>query len=425
MKIESRIWQLVANELRRRGRHGDFPRIVFDVLVKAGIDPLHEPDVEHIKQLLVVACGRAPAKRLPEKWPGDFLVLDHLDRLTDTTGLIQSAVCDIPGLQSGYATETNACALRLCLRLWTENPDPGLLDRSMLYLRFLEHAWDPIHGFRNSLSEQRSWMDGAGTESCQGQAVLALAEVLASRLPEECRHLATARIIDVLPALADLQDLRAQAYLILAWGVLWKLDVPELKGLQGVAQTASRRLVESYLRSRSPAWAWFEPQLRSANAVLPHALFIAARCWPSASLLNAAVSTFAFLDQVTTCQSFFSPIGTRGWYTLDGERAVYDQLPGEAATMGEAALVAFGLLGDEHYLATFHRTHNWFSGQNSLQYALADRRTGGCCDGLQQDAVNRNQGAESTLAWLWSAANHADIAPVAVSTAPMPHHSET
>ena len=31
---------------------------------------------------------------------------------------------------------------------------------------------------------------------------------------------------------------------------------------------------------------------------------------------------------------------------------------------------------------------------------LYDPATGGCCDGLQEDRINRNQGAESTLAFL-------------------------
>jgi hypothetical protein len=34
--------------------------------------------------------------------------------------------------------------------------------------------------------------------------------------------------------------------------------------------------------------------------------------------------------------------------------------------------------------------------------ALYDFETGGCCDGLQPDGVNENQGAESTISWLIS-----------------------
>jgi hypothetical protein len=57
--------------------------------------------------------------------------------------------------------------------------------------------------------------------------------------------------------------------------------------------------------------------------------------------------------------------------------------------------------GEEKYLGAFRRAYGWFLGQNSLGLALADVRSGACCDGLAPRGVNRNQGAESTLAYLW------------------------
>ena len=39
---------------------------------------------------------------------------------------------------------------------------------------------------------------------------------------------------------------------------------------------------------------------------------------------------------------------------------------------------------------------------NDLGQDVYDSATGGCCDGLQEDRINRNQGAESTLAFLLS-----------------------
>jgi hypothetical protein len=44
----------------------------------------------------------------------------------------------------------------------------------------------------------------------------------------------------------------------------------------------------------------------------------------------------------------------------------------------------------------------WFLGENSLRIPLYDSETKGCADGLHPDGVNRNQGAESTLAYLIS-----------------------
>jgi len=40
--------------------------------------------------------------------------------------------------------------------------------------------------------------------------------------------------------------------------------------------------------------------------------------------------------------------------------------------------------------------------RNSLRQPPRDVRSGACCDGLQPSGVNRNQGAESTLAYLWA-----------------------
>ena len=150
----------------------------------------------------------------------------------------------------------------------------------------------------------------------------------------------------------------------------------------GVVATA-RRLAECYHRTKRPAWQWFESRMTYANAVLPHALFVAARCWPEEDFLDAAEASFAFLDSETTVNDIFWPIGNSDWYPHGEEKSRYDQQPVEAGTMAEAALAAFGLLGDEKYLAMFRRARAWFHGQNSLSRSLVDVQSGACCDGLQ------------------------------------------
>jgi hypothetical protein len=332
--------------------------------------------------------------------------LDHLDRLTDSTGLIQHAIYSIPRRESGYTTDDNARALRLCARLWGKQPDDRMLERITCYLSFLEHARCPVRGFHNFLSYQRDWLDAAGTGDCQGQAVLALAEVLASRLPDGHRALARELLDAVLPAIAELRSLRAQAYVIQAAARLWRAGAGELGSLENVARLAADRLVECYHRSQRPDWPWFESRMTYANAVLPHALFDAAERWSDSTYLAVAESSLGFLDLVTTAEGVFWPIGNRDWYSHGEEKSLYDQQPVEAGTMAAAALAALELRGDEKYLAVFRRAHGWFHGQNSLQQPLADTECGACYDGLQPAGVNRNQGAESTLAYLWTALLH-------------------
>jgi hypothetical protein len=57
----------------------------------------------------------------------------------------------------------------------------------------------------------------------------------------------------------------------------------------------------------------------------------------------------------------------------------------------------------EHvYMKKMFSCYLWFLGENSLRIPLYDAETKGCADGLQRGGVNRNQGAESTLAYLIS-----------------------
>ena len=336
------------------------------------------------------------------------IALNHLDRMTDSTGLIQHAIYSIPRRDSGYTTDDNARALRLCVRLWNQDPEERMLKRVTNYLSFLEFARGIGRGFHNFLGYDRNWLDIEGCGDSQGQAVRALAEVLGSNLPDGYRAVARELIDGVITTLADLRSLRAQSYVILAYGHLWQSAVGGIEPLESVAWSAARRLAECYGRVMRPDWRWFESRMTYANAILSHAMFVAAKRWPNEYFLDVAQESFTFLDQQTTTATqstgcpVFWPVGNEGWYPRDEDKALYDQQPVEAVAMAEAAQAAFDLFGGEDHLAAFRRAHAWFHGCNSLAQPLVDIGSGACCDGLQVSGVNANQGAESTLAYLWT-----------------------
>ena len=69
-----------------------------------------------------------------------------------------------------------------------------------------------------------------------------------------------------------------------------------------------------------------------------------------------------------------------------------------------ACVEAYEATGDRYWLAQANKAFDWFHGSNDLGIALYDPQSGGCRDGLHIDRVNRNQGAQSTLAFLLSLA---------------------
>ena len=67
--------------------------------------------------------------------------------------------------------------------------------------------------------------------------------------------------------------------------------------------------------------------------------------------------------------------------------------------MISACLEAFRATQDSFWSREARRAFEWFLGRNDLGLPLYDSSTGGCSDGLHQDRVNENQGAESSLAF--------------------------
>ena len=67
--------------------------------------------------------------------------------------------------------------------------------------------------------------------------------------------------------------------------------------------------------------------------------------------------------------------------------------------MVSACLEAFLATQDGSWSREAKRAFEWFLGRNDLGLALYDSSSGGCSDGLHQDRVSENQGAESTLAF--------------------------
>jgi glycosyltransferase involved in cell wall biosynthesis len=330
--------------------------------------------------------------------------LDHLYRMTDQTGMVEHAVFVVPNYPEGYATDDNARALivtTLLEEIGVHAP-PGSADLASRYLAFLWHAFDPAsHRFRNCLSYECIWQEQEGSEDSHGRALWGLGTVLGRSRNAGLRG-AAGRMFEVaVPAAVDFKSPRACAFALL--GLQEYLDaIPGDRAALTAADALANRLLNSYRRSRTEEWKWFEDELAYSNARLPQALIRAGVRAGNKEMVSAGLEALDWLVSVQRCETegHFVPIGSHGFYSKKTEKARFDQQPVEACATVSACLQAYRTTGEARWRTEAWCAFNWFLGDNDLQIALYDSGTGGCRDGLHPDRANENQGAESTLSFL-------------------------
>jgi hypothetical protein len=171
--------------------------------------------------------------------------------------------------------------------------------------------------------------------------------------------------------------------------------------VQDMRLVLAERLLALYDRCHTENWLWYEDSMSYANAVLSQAMLLCGQWLERSDMAEAGLTSLRWLAELQRSpEGHFVPIGSDGFYRRNGPKARFDQQPIEASTMVSACLEAYRMTGDAGWYQEAWRSFEWFLGRNDLGLPLYDPTTGGCRDGLHPDRVNRNQGAESTLAFL-------------------------
>ena len=351
------------------------------------------------KSLATKTLDQKP-RELPE------LKLSHLSRMTDSTGIFQHAIFSVPNFSEGYCTDDNARAFILAVLLSELGEDPERVRTlASTYAAFLHHAFDlKTKRFHNHLSFDRRWLDEQGSEDCQARALWALG-VGVGRSPYRSFQIMAGQLFALaLPALTEFTSPRAWAFgLIGIHEYLRRLSGDSL--VNQTRETLTSRLMELFERTAQPDWRWFQEDLTYDNAKLPHALILSGRATGQQAVLERGLQALRWLTELQISEKgHFRSIGTNGFYRRGGMRANFDQQPIEAQAMVSACLEAYRATSDLWWYEQAQRAFDWFIGWNDLGLELYSPSTGGCRDGLHVDRVNRNQGAESTLAFLLSLA---------------------
>jgi len=385
-------------------RIGERYRDVFD---QVRLEAPHRAEPRQSPAVTRMAGIVAPLRRAT--LPPDDLVptvnLAHLAQLLDPTGLAQHATLAIIDRAHGYCLDDNARGLILATQLThgrSASPTAGNLFG--ITAAFVQHAWDAEAGrFRNFMAYDRRWLETVGSDDSHGRAVWAIGTVAANAADASHRAWAYRLLELTAPPVLALTSQRAWAFALL--GIVECLAArPEDLRLARLRTALAERLYDHLRGNRRPGWTWFEEVVSYDNARLPQALIAAGQQAGRQEWATHGIEALDWLCQAQTAEAgHFRPIGSAGFWRRDGERAVHDQQPLEAAATIGACLEAWRATGDGAWLTEAQRAFAWFLGDNDLGQPLYDANSGGCRDGLLCDRVNGNQGAESTLAFLMAA----------------------
>jgi glycosyltransferase involved in cell wall biosynthesis len=327
--------------------------------------------------------------------------LAHIHRLTDDTGIIQHAKFGIPNLKEGYCLDDNSRALLMVLMAYRQMKDSQALDLSPVYLSYIHYMQNPNGTFRNFLSFSRNFLDEIGSEDSFGRTIWALGYLLGNAPNDAYYQTGKSVFFNAAPNFEKLQSIRSIANTMIGVSYYLKSN-PSDDSMTERLRNMAKRLVIHYEENETSDWKWFESLLAYDNGILPLALLHSSEILNDDKIREVALNSMNFLTRHTLKDNYLSIIGNEKWYKKEGERSVFAQQPIDAMAMVLMYHRAYRITKDKDYLNKLYTSFLWFLGENDLRMSLYDFETQGCCDGFESYGVNRNQGAESSLAYLIS-----------------------
>jgi glycosyltransferase involved in cell wall biosynthesis len=323
---------------------------------------------------------------------------DHLRTMVDDAGIVQHAHGVIPNRRSGYCVDDVARLAVVALELARRSDEQTWTSIVYRSLAFLHDAIDERPGMRNFMSYERRWLDEPHVGDHVGRTVWALGEILSTAWAPALVD-PTQRLLDTIVAgLPEMTWLRTDAYVVLG---LARLDPDRLDDpARRLLERGVDRLFTAYELAATDDWPWFENALTYDNARLSQALISGGTALGHDDAVVAGLVSLRWLgDESGLADGMLRLTGHAGRTRGEPAPGAGDEQPLEASAFVEAELAAFDVTGDRDHGVRAHTAFDWFLGRNHLSRPLYDFATGGCSDGLGSGDVNRNEGAESTLAF--------------------------
>ncbi len=331
------------------------------------------------------------------------LSLDHIKKMTTNKGMIQFASVATPDLNSGYTLDDNARALIAITKHYELTGNSDDLDLITIYLDFILFCQKDDGAFINYVDIDGNFMDKNSNENLEdanGRAIWALGELISHDdiLNDKLIKKAKFAIEKSLKNISKFQSPRAMAFSIKGL-YFYNLNKENSRAKRMITLLADN-LVSKYRGISEKNWNWYEDYLTYANSVLPEAMLYAALCTGSELYKNIAKTSFDFLLSVTFQNNQIKVVSNQGWHLKGKLVNHFGEQPIDVAYTVLALNLFYKVFNQQEYLDKMNIAFEWFLGKNHLHQIVYNPKTGGCYDGLEEDHVNLNQGAESTVSYL-------------------------
>lgn len=328
--------------------------------------------------------------------------LSHIKKLTTDFGMIQFSKINQPDAESGYTLDDNARALIAMCKHYELMLDESDLVYIEIYLNFIRHCLTSSGTFLNYVDKNRQFsiQNNTNLDDSNGRAIWALGYIISrsSVLPPKFITNAKSIFSKAFPHLEKIHSTRAMAFIIKGL-YYYQSKVAREENIQLVTVMANR-LASMYRHEATKNWEWFESYLTYANSVISEAMLLSWSLTGDKAHKKIAIKSFEFLLSKIFNENGIEVISNKNWLNRGEDQGRFGEQPIDVAGTILALNKFYELLKDDDYLKKMIIAFDWFLGCNRLKQIVYNPCTGGCYDGLEENNVNLNQGAESTVSYL-------------------------
>ena len=327
----------------------------------------------------------------------------HIRRMSRQWGIIQFSKGNRPDSSTGYTLDDTARALMAMCQVVATGQGKVKERYVKTYLNFIRYCQQPDGSFLNYVDKDGIFTlqnEEVGLDDSNGRAVCALGYFIscAGHFPAPWKEEAEAILKRTFQRFDRIESPRSIAFMLKGF-YYYSRECPSAQ-TDACIWLLANKLAQIYRRTAEVHWRWFEAYLTYDNAILPEAMLLAHLAIGREEYKEIAHESFEFLLKKVFVGNRIQVVSNQGWMHKGKSSHGFGEQPVDVAGMVIALKTFYQVFKDEKYLRMQKDAFNWFLGNNHLHQIVYNPATGGCYDGLEENNINLNQGAESTVCYL-------------------------